>query len=243
MPDIKCNRVLFQSVEAIVFDKDGTLADSRLFLHRLAETRADLIDSEIPGIRTAILAAFGIIENRFDPTGLMAVGSREENEHAIVTLIQNHASISDASSFVQAAFRKADQLLPRKADLTPPFAGILALLQTLSGSCKLGIVSSDSEANIRDFVNRYDLNALFGAIVGAQPGFSKPDPRLLIAACSQLKVMPAATLVIGDAIADVELAHRGGAIGCVGVTWGSVDPIKGADATVDNPDQIQLTAW
>lgn len=242
MVDVNCNGVIFRGVDAIVFDKDGTLADSGFFLQRLAEHRADLIESEIPGIRNAILTAFGIVDDRFNPTGLMAVGSREENERAIAKIIGNYASISDARSWVQAAFRDADRLLGRKAELTPPFPGIFALLQSLSRSCKLGIVSSDSGANIQEFVDCYELNAFFGSIVGAEPQISKPNPRLLLAACRELNASPAATLLIGDAITDVELARQGNAIGCVGVTWGGVNAIKGADAMVNQPNQIDLSA-
>ncbi len=242
MVDINCNGVVFRGVDAIVFDKDGTIADSHGYLHRLGQKRADLIESEIPGVKNAILTTFGIVENRIDPTGLLAVGSREENEGAIVTLIEHYASISDASALVHTAFLKADRRLQRRAELTQPFAGVPALLQTLSKSCRLGIVSSDSEPNIREFIDRYQLNAFFGSIVGAQPGLSKPDPRLLKAACDELNVMPSATLIIGDAIADVKLAHQGGAIGCVGVTWGGVHSLNGADAMVNKPNQIQLIA-
>ncbi|MCY7275077.1 MAG: HAD-IA family hydrolase, partial [Phormidesmis sp. CAN_BIN44] len=71
-------------------------------------------------------------------------------------------------------------------------------------------------------------------------GLSKPDPRLLHLACRELTVSPAATLVIGDSSADIELAKRGGAIGAVGVTWGGTHPnqLANADVIVDRFDEI-----
>lgn len=40
MITIRCNQHLFRNIEAIIFDKDGTLADSEKFLRELAHKRA-----------------------------------------------------------------------------------------------------------------------------------------------------------------------------------------------------------
>lgn len=237
---IYCNGVVFEEVGAIVFDKDGTLANSQNFLVHLAEKRADCMDTQVPGLKGEVLKVLGVEDAHMDLAGLMAVGTREENESAIATLItQTGRSENEARSIVRTAFLQADQLLPRKADLTPPFPGITELLQACrscrsgqSQSLKLAILSSDTEENVRDFVDRYQLTDYFQLFMGARSGLTKPDPRLLKVACEALDVPPRKTLVIGDAIADIQLAYLGGAIGAIGVTWGGVTPDQLIEATV-----------
>ena len=79
MVNIRCGNIEFKNIEAIIFDKDGTLEDSNNFLRELSIHRARLLDAQIPGIGEPLLMAFGLQNNQLDPTGLMAVGSRQEN--------------------------------------------------------------------------------------------------------------------------------------------------------------------
>lgn len=243
MATVYCNGVRFSPVEAIVFDKDGTLSDSQNFLKHLSEKRAACIDAKLPGLNDAVLSAFGVEGDRINPSGLMAVGTREENEIAIAALVaQLGWNWIEARLLVREAFLQADQLLPRKADLTPPFAGVMDLLKACHG-VKVGILSSDSEANVRDFVDRYDLQPYVRHAMGVRAGLTKPNPQLLMLMCHELRVAPAKTLVIGDAIADIQLAHQAGAIGCIGVTWGGVtaEQLATADAIANQIADIQLS--
>lgn len=229
MATILCNGVQFENVEAVIFDKDGTLANSHQYLWHLAEKRAELIDGIAPGLKSKILTTFGC----GDLGGLMAIGTREDNEIAIASLLNR----DDARSIVQSVFQQVDRQLARKATLTPPYSGIVELLQSLN-SLKLGILSSDIEPNIRDFVEEYQLSAYFQGIVGAQPGMSKPNPKLLFSICNVLNVKPEAALMIGDTIADTQLTPRS-----IGVTWGgsTIAQLNGAGAIAHYPSDIQLT--
>lgn len=211
----------------MIFDKDGTLANSHQYLWHLAEKRAELIDAIVPGLKSEILAAFGC----GDPAGLMAIGTREENEIAIAALIGQERSI------VQSIFQQADRQLLRKATLTPLYPGILDLVKSLS-SLKLGILSSDIAPNIKDFAEEYQLSNYFQGIVGAQPGISKPNPKLLFLMCEALNVEPETALMIGDTIADTKLTPLS-----IGVTWGgsTIEQLGGARAIAHHPSDIQLS--
>ena len=87
MVAINCRGVIFQDIQAIIFDKDGTLEDSQEYLRNLGQKRARLIDARIPGIGEPLLMAFGINGHEINSTGLMAVGSRLENEIAAAAYI------------------------------------------------------------------------------------------------------------------------------------------------------------
>ena len=59
MLNIRCRGLEFREVQAVIFDKDGTLENSKNFLYQLAQKRARLIDSQIPGVGEPLLMAYG----------------------------------------------------------------------------------------------------------------------------------------------------------------------------------------
>ena len=50
MVTIKCRGITFSNIQAVIFDKDGTLEDSQEFLRLLGMKRARLADAQIPGV-------------------------------------------------------------------------------------------------------------------------------------------------------------------------------------------------
>ncbi|MBF2027716.1 MAG: HAD family hydrolase [Oscillatoriales cyanobacterium C42_A2020_001] len=236
MVTIQAGAVQFDNIQAIIFDKDGTLADSQDFLRSLGQRRARLVDARIPGVQEPLLLAFGWESDRLNPAGLLAVGTRTENEIAAAAYIaETGRDWMESLETARSAFAEADQVFKRKADHTPLFEGVLPFLQTLAGKgVKMAIASSDTTPNILDFIDRYDLNSLIQAAIGSTFGFSKPDPRLMLKLCEKMNVSPAATLVIGDSTADFEMARSAGAAGCLGVSWGRNDVtyLKKADSFV-----------
>lgn len=243
---IQCQTVQFQHIQAIVLDKDGTLANAQEFLRNLGHKRARLIDAQIPGVQEPLLMAFGLEGQQLNPAGLLAVGTRQENEIAAAAYVAETGRDWLASlSLVRSAFEEADHVFSRKADHTPLFEEARHLLQTLAagGHLKLGILSSDSTANVRDFVQKYQLQPYVQVQVGTEAGqVAKPNPEVLHQVCQQLGVAPAATLVIGDTDMDIAMAQAAQAAGCIGVTWGgtSLRQLERANATIARADQLQV---
>lgn len=245
MVTMRCGDRVFAQVAAIIFDKDGTLANSQAYLRRIGQKRADLLGQQVPGLQLTVRQTLGLLEgDRVNPAGLLAVGSRRENEIAVAAAIAHTGKgWIEALAIAQAVFLEVDQQMPRKALLTTLFPESLQLLQTLHGAgLKLAILSSDTTPKIQDFAATYGLTPYLHVQMGAQPGISKPDPRLLHQACAELAVLPAQTLVIGDSQADMQLAKQGGAIAAIGVTWGWDLPVQlpDADVLIDRWNDLQL---
>ncbi|MGB7416786.1 MAG: HAD family hydrolase [Thermosynechococcaceae cyanobacterium] len=218
---IQCQDKIFSNIEAVIFDKDGTLADVESYLKSLAQKRSRLSDAQVPGVQEPLLLAFGVEEGQLNPAGLQAVGSRRENEIATAAYIaETGKDWLAALEIARSAFSEADSYLKRKVDHTPLFPGTRDVLQALGEvGVKVGILSADSPQHVSDFINCYDLAGCVDAYQGVED-ISKPDPRLFEQLCEQLNVSPSHTLMVGDAQVDLVMGKAASAAGCVQVTWG-----------------------
>ncbi|MEW6494477.1 MAG: HAD family hydrolase [Cyanobacteriota bacterium] len=244
MVTIRCQNVTFPNIQAVIFDKDGTLEDSQVFLRELGQKRSRLIDAQIPGIGEPLLMAFGIDGEKLDPTGLMAVGSRRENEIAAAAYIaETGRGWLESLAIARRAFEESDRYLKDAANTSPLFAGSLEVLKFLwDAGLKLGILSAATTARVQAFVKRHQLDSYIQLQQGVDEGPSKPDPVLFLRACQTLGVEPSSTLMVGDSAGDIEMARRAGAAGCIGICWGTPEAahLEAADVVISQLDEIQV---
>ena len=239
---IQCKDVKFVNVQAIVFDKDGTLEDSEAYLRNLGQKRSRLIDAQIPGTGEPLLMAFGINGDTLDPTGLLAVGSRRETEIAAAAYIaETGRGWLESLAIARSAFEEADRYIGTAP--SPLFVGSLEVLKYLSDAgLKLGILSAASTGRVRAFVQRHQLEDYVGLQMGVDSGPGKPDPALFLQACQTLQVEPGATLMVGDSVGDIQMARNAGAAGCIGICWGKPEAahLQTADVAIAHLDEIQI---
>jgi phosphoglycolate phosphatase len=244
MAVIHCGETAFSDISAIIFDKDGTLADSQDFLRTLAQRRARLLDAQVPGVQEPLLMAFGVEGSRLDPQGLMAVGTRYENEIAAAAyLAETGRAWSAALELARSAFHEADSSPQQKARLTPPYPGTQEMLAALAAAgLKIGVLSSDSTANVQDFLSYHQLANYVTVAQGTEPSdLAKPHPQLLLQMCARLEVTPPNVLVIGDSEIDQKLAHNAGAAGFVLADWAASAPFSPtADAVLKAWSQLKV---
>lgn len=242
MPSILTPTCQFTDIEAIIFDKDGTLEDSGDYLRTLSQKRARLIDAQIPGVGEPLLMAFGVRDASLDVAGLQAVGSRHENEVAAAAYIaETGRGWSEAVQIARQAFVEADRVMAS----TPAamFGGCEIAIAAFAGAgLKLGIVSAATTRQVTQFVEYHQLQAHFQILLGSELEFAKPDPRLFRQACQQLGVNPDRTLMVGDSHWDMSMARQGGAAGCIGINWGRFGStaLAGADVTIAKLAELQI---
>ncbi|MGL5806979.1 MAG: HAD family hydrolase [Xenococcaceae cyanobacterium] len=244
MLTIICQETIFTNIEAIIFDKDGTLENSQAYWLEMGKIRSHLIESQIPGISKSLLMAFGIYENILDPTGLMAVGSRHENEIAAAAYIaETGKSWFEAREIASNAFLEAERLMGNCVENSCLFPASLQVLQSLSkAGLKLAILSADSTVNVETFIKHHQLSKYVRLAMGSDRGLSKPDPELFLLACQNLEVKPSATLMVGDARGDIEMAKKAGAAGAIAIGWenNSIAHLKLADAIISQLQDIEI---
>lgn len=243
MVTIRCREITFPNIEAVIFDKDGTLENSEEYLRNLGQKRVRTIDAQIPGVGDPLLMAFGIDGNTLDPTGLMAVGSRRDSEIAAAAYIaETGRGWLESLALARRAFEEADQTF-KNSTPSPLFVGSLEVLQFLSrAGLKLGILSAANTARVKEFVKRHQLSDYIQLEMGVDEGPSKPDPALFLQACQKLGVEPSLTLMVGDSAGDIEMGRRAGAAGCIGICWGKPEAkhLEAADVAIAQLDEIQI---
>ncbi|MGB8702754.1 MAG: HAD family hydrolase, partial [Thermosynechococcaceae cyanobacterium] len=116
MVNVRCRDKTFSDIQAIIFDKDGTLANVEAYLKSLGQKRARLVDARVPGVQEPLLMAFGVEGNSLNPMGLLAVGSRQENQIAAAAYVaETGRGWAEALQTAIAAFTEAEGYLPSKA--------------------------------------------------------------------------------------------------------------------------------
>jgi phosphoglycolate phosphatase len=241
--NIRCKQKTFTNVEAILFDKNGTLEDSESHLLLLAKRCARIIDAQIPGTGEPLLMAFGVNNNTLDPAGLIAVASRRDTEIAAAAYIaETGRSWHESVSIARSCLDEADRYMKTGQAVSPLFPGSLEILENLSqAGLKVGILSAASSSEVYEFVKAHNLGKYVQLAMGVDGGVSKPDPRLFLQACDQLGVNSGATLMVGDSTGDMQMARNADAAGCIGITWiNKPEHVLGADVVISRLEEICL---
>ncbi|MBG0744562.1 MAG: HAD family hydrolase [Cylindrospermopsis raciborskii KL1] len=241
MVTIKCGNVVFSDIQAVLFDKNGTLEDSEDFLRSLGQKTVRLIDAQIPGIGEPLSMALGISGDVLDLTGLMAVASRKETEIAAAAYIaETGRGWFDCLKIARQALEEAHEYIGKNP--CPLYPGVLDLLELLSSrGIKLGILSAATTKGVEQFVTCYGLRDYLELEMGVDEGLGKPDPRLFLLACQNLGVQPQNALMVGDSIGDMQMARDAKAGGCIGIAWNNnLAQVRGADVVIHQLTDIQV---
>ena len=241
---IACQGLEFHNIAAIIFDKDGTLENSLPFWREVGIQRARMIDAQIPGVGEPLLMAFGIQDNILDPTGLMAVGSRQENEIAAAAYIaETGRSWHEARKIARSTFTEISEskYLIKTPESAPLFPDAIATLKSLHHTdLKIGILSADSTAEVKKFVIDHQLQNLVRLSMGVDGELFKPNPDLYLQACQALGVVPEQTLMVGDSVGDMNMARMAGAAGTIGINRHQNSVSLQGDLQISDLSEIQI---
>jgi phosphoglycolate phosphatase len=186
----------------IVFDCDGTLADSQ---HLIVEAMRLAFQSEglaAPG-RAAILRTVGL-----------------SLPETLLTLAPDQ--YPDKRNALARSYREWCLTLRRQPGAEEPlFPGAAPLLFNLAArdNVLLGIATGKSSRGVTRFIEQNGLKGIFTTIQTADSAPSKPHPAMLLQAMEETGAIPGATVMIGDTSYDMIMAACANVTG-IGVSWG-----------------------
>ena len=242
MATVQCCGHRFENISAVLFDKDGTLANVEDYLCELGHARIRQIAQVVPDVAEDIAIALGISERKVSPTGIMAVASRKETEIAAAAYVAaTGRGWVDSLRLVAAAFERAKLQRPQM-EQTPLLSGGRSLIKQMKATgIKIGIVSADAHLAVGKFIEYYDLAPDIDWYCGASVAMpAKTAPDFLTYACTALRSLPERTLLIGDSASDLAIAQQGAAgfLGMVG-GWSSPPSLPDGEITFDQLSQVE----
>lgn len=212
-----------KSPSAIIFDLDGTLADT---LSDLADvTNSVLADSGYPGHPEEAyrdMVGWGLTNLVF-----RALPEDHRREETVDRL----------------ARELLDRYTREPVIKTRPYPGIQEMLDLLrEGGVPVSVLTNKAEPVALQVVERILPGKRFTVVRGAVEGVpKKPDPQSALSIAETMEVPPEKILFIGDSTVDMRTARAAGMIP-VGVSWG-FRPIEellgeGAEYIVEEPRDI-----
>jgi phosphoglycolate phosphatase len=213
-------------VQAVVFDFDNTLIESRVDFVRMRQRVQDYIRERHPKIPVE------------DARTTMELLSRLES-------LLGQGEVNEALEEINRIMDLTEMESEAKARLLGSVLGVLSALREMG--LKIGLLTRSCREYTELVARREGIIEFFDAISCRSQGEPlKPDPRALTSLCELLGVEPERILLVGDHAMDGECAIAAGAL-FVGVTTGSssrqvleeLGPLAVLDDLTDLPPLIE----
>jgi phosphoglycolate phosphatase len=187
--------------DAILFDLDGTLADS-------AED-----------IRLALGLAFNDIGVDLSERLVQLVDGSPLEE--IFAVAMPHGRPEQLEQFIASYRFHYERGLSTHTRLFPGVRPTLEVLAVLRPRIKLAITTSKRQTTAKALAQALEIESIFDAITGSGASLipPKPAPDLLLSTAQGLGTSPSRTLMVGDTLRDVVAGQRAGMRTAV-VTYG-----------------------
>ena len=204
--------------EAVIFDWDGTLADTRKVIVVSFQKALKEINLEVPTQYIERRIGVGASETFRE---ILQAANRQVDEKVVKQLVERKSAVQIE--------------LAREVEL---FEGAHELLERLQGKVKVGLASMNNRSVIMHLLQINGLTDCFDVILTVEAvSRSKPDPEIFLKTATQLKAAPERCVVLEDSLFGVKAA-KSAQMGCIAVTTGVYSE---QELAKENPDLIVKT--
>ena len=204
--------------EAVIFDWDGTLADTRQaivisFQKALSEINCSVSNE--------------YIERR------IGIGAAETFRE-----ILRFSKVDFDEKLIQQLVERKNQLEIELTSQVVLFEGARELLDVLCGKIKMGLASMNNRSVIIHMLKANKLEKYFETVLTAESiVHSKPNPEIFLKCAKQLQTAPEKCVVVEDSLFGVKAA-RSANMGCIAVLTGVYSKVE---LEKEKPDLIVKT--
>jgi len=194
-------------IDAVVFDKDGTLFDFRKswsgYVRRvLADLAGDHDGAQPQRVALARTIGFDPATGEFAMDSPVIAGTAEDIANGLLALLPgwSHAALVDRLNDLSTEAEMTEAV-----PLGPLITGLRAR------GLRIGLATNDVEAAGRAHLAAVGVDGLFDAILGADSGHgAKPGPGMLLAFARSVGVPPARVVMVGDSRHDLMAGREAG---------------------------------
>ncbi len=187
--------------EAVIFDWDGTLADTRSVLLISFKTALREINCEVTD---------NMIERRI---GIGTINTLQE--------LLTEKKIPYDDEMIQRLLKIKVQTEINHSNQVDLFEGAIELLNSLQGKIKIALASMNQREFIDHMLKEKKIQKFFDVTLTAnEVSKPKPDPEIFLKTALKLNVKPEKCVVIEDSIFGVRAAKVAN-MGCIAVTQGA----------------------
>jgi beta-phosphoglucomutase len=186
--------------EAVIFDWDGTLADTRRVIVIAFQKALSEINCKISTEH---------IERR------IGIGAADT-----FRFLLGSADIAFDDRLIKHLVERKNQVEIELTNQVKLFLGVKELLDALYCKIKMGLASMNNRSVIARLLEVNDLEKYFDAILTAESILrSKPNPEIFLKTASELKTVPEKCIIIEDSIFGVKAAKAAN-MSCIAVLTG-----------------------
>jgi phosphoglycolate phosphatase len=243
-------------IEAILFDKDGTLLEFLELWGRFAELMTkqviDQISSmggEMFGLNPSKLLGIEVVETGrltgYDIQGPLSIGSMPEIEAILAwQLYRCGMSWNEAITRIREFRRQASVEMERERPAVPTPGLIDFLEQCEKLQLPLCVITSDYTQEARKHLSWIHSEHYFREIIGSdQATVGKPHPEMVYTACQRIGVSPTKVVLIGDTNGDMQMGKAAGVAVTIGISKNPTGSGRQnqADYMISNYKQLSLS--
>ncbi len=201
--------------EAVIFDWDGTLADTRKVIVVSFQKALKEINIEVPTQFIERRIGVGASETFRE---ILSAANRSVDEKIVKQLVETKSKVQ----------------IELASEVTL-FDGSRELLESLRDKVKVGLASMNNRSVIMNLLQTNGLENCFDVVLTVEAVFhSKPDPEIFLKTAEQLKAKPQVCVVFEDSIFGIKAAKSAN-MSCIAVTTGVY---KEEELKVEKPDLI-----
>jgi beta-phosphoglucomutase len=199
--------------DAVIFDWDGTLADTRKAILYSFHKALRQIGADVGNEQIARLIGVGSAETFRE---ILRASNVKFDDELIRRLVETK---------IQAEIWVSSQ--------TTLFGGAIELLQSLKGKAKLGLASMKNRKIIDHMLQTTKTQGFFEVVITAdETTHHKPSPEIFIKTACKLDVKPERCVVVEDSIFGIEAA-KAAHMRCVAVAQGAYSAVELGKAKPD----------
>ena len=187
--------------DAVIFDWDGTLADTK--------------DAVVESFQNALREIKCKIDDTFIARRI-GIGVRNTFSEALET-----CNIDYDSDILDLLVEKKVENQIMLSNTIRLFPGVIEVLKDLRGKVKIALASMNNRRVIDKLVDEKNLRAYFDVIVTADDvRYSKPHPEIFLTSAMKLNCIPEKCVVVEDLVFGVKAARKSN-MKCIAVLSGS----------------------